>query len=222
MTFSDLDKKRLTHLEENIARCLDLLQELEKGLSVTNFPVDSRRYRDEIVRQENFIAEYKEEYAKLQQKLTGQPSAPQIKNVGNQLQQMDAKLNLLLIVQGRIYKDLLNELDAIELDLTQKLQDALDSNQVSEPQMQQMLALLEERIPSLTPNQAAIAKVIKDPELDAKHKLKVTLPIVPMLVKYEGELELGSGFNIRSAWDQLVAKLQLQSKKKVKQRIRES
>ena len=48
---------------------------------------------------------------------------------------------------------------------------------------------------------------IKDPELDVKQKLKVTLPIVPMLVEYEGEFELGSGFNIRSAWERLIAKL---------------
>ena len=130
-----------------------------------------------------------------------------MQEVGIQLRQMDAKLNVLLSGQVAIYEDLLNQLDATQLALTQKLQDALDTNQVSEPQIQQMLAVLEERIPSLPPSQAAIAEVIKDPELDAKHKLKVTLPIVPMLVEYEGELELGSGFNIKSAWEQLVAKL---------------
>jgi hypothetical protein len=73
--------------------------------------------------------------------------------------------------------------------------------------MQQMLAVLEERIPSLPLSQAAVGEIIKAPELDARHKLKVTLPIVPFLVDYEGELELGSGFNIKSGWEQLVAKL---------------
>ena len=132
-----------------------------------------------------------------------------MQEVGIQLRQMDTKLNILISGQVAIYEDLLNKLDANQLALTQKLQDSLDANQVSEPQRKQMLAVLEKRIPSLPPSQAAIAEVIKDPELDVKQKLKVTLPIVPMLVEYKGEFELGSGFNIKSAWEQLVAKLRI-------------
>ncbi len=199
-------QKRLQDLADNIAKDQELLKDFEDELRYTIDPRQKARYRREIVRQEESVAHYKKEYAELQQELTGQPSA-QMQEVGIQLQQMDAKLNVLLSGQVVIYEDLLNQLDATQLALTQKLQDALDANQVSQLQMQQMLTVLEERIPSLPPSQAAIAEVIKDPELDAKHKLKVTLPIVPMLVEYEGEFELGSGFNIKSAWEQLVAKL---------------
>lgn len=142
---------------------------------------------------------------------------------------MDAKLNVLLNGQVAIYENqnqmrqaLLNRYDAIEraiistitqqldqtqLVLIQNLIDALEANLISEQQMQQMLAALEERIPALSLSSVAVAEIIKDPELDAKHKLKITLPIVPMLVEYEGELELGSGFNIKSAWEQLISKL---------------
>ena len=56
----------------------------------------------------------------LQQELTGQPSA-QMQKVGIQLRQMDAKLNVLLSGQVVIYEDLLNQLDATQLALTQKL-----------------------------------------------------------------------------------------------------
>jgi hypothetical protein len=70
-----------------------------------------------------------------------------------------------------------------------------------------MLAVLEERFPALPPSQVAVAEIIKAPELDAKHKLKVTLHLVPFLVDYEGELELGSGFNINLAWEKLLTKL---------------
>jgi hypothetical protein len=74
--------------------------------------------------------------------------------------------------------------------------------------MLQMLAVLEERIPSLPPSsQAEVAEIIKSPELDAKHKITVTLPIVTFLINYEGELELGTGFNIKSAWEQVITKL---------------
>ncbi len=206
MTFPECYQKRLEDLEDNIKQDLELLKDYDDELRYTTDPRLKARYRREITRQENSVSRYKQEYNRLQQELTGKPS-PQMQEVGIQLRQMDAKLNILLSGQVAIYEDLLKQLDQNQLVLTQKLQDALDANQVSEPQMQQMLAVLEERIPSLPPSQAAIAEVIKDPELDVKQKLKVTLPIVPMLVEYEGEFELGSGFNIKTAWEQLVAKL---------------
>ena len=199
-------QKRLQDLADNIAKDQELLKDFEDELRYTTDPRLKFRYRRDIMRQSESIARYKEEYAELQQEWTGQPSE-QMQETSIQLRQMDAKLNVLLSGQVVIYEGLLKQLNANQLALTQKLQDALEANQVSEPQMQQMLAVLEERIPSLPPSQAAIAEVIKDPELDAKHKLKVTLPIVPMLLEYEGEVELGSGFNLKSVWEQLVAKL---------------
>ena len=206
MTFPEYYQQRLNDLEDNIKQDLELLKDYQDELRYTNDPRTKARYRREIVRQEESVAHYKQEYTKLEQESVGTPS-PQMQEVGIQLRQMDAKLNMLLSGQVAIYEDLLNQLNQTQLVLTQKLQDAVDGNQVSEPQMEQMLAVLEERIPLLPPSQAAIAEVIKDPELDVKQKLKVTLPIVPMLVEYEGEIELGSGFNIKTAWEKLVVKL---------------
>ncbi|NEP40525.1 MAG: hypothetical protein F6K35_15290, partial [Okeania sp. SIO2H7] len=94
-----------------------------------------------------------------------------------------------------------------QLVLTQTLLEVVEANQVSQPEMEKMLAAIEERIPSLPPGQATAIEVLKNPELDARHKLKVTLPLVPLLVNYEGELELGAGANIKSAWEKLVNKL---------------
>ena len=45
-----------------------------------------------------------------------------------------------------------------------------------------------------------LAEVAGDPGLDVKHKLKVMIPILPVLLAYEGELELGSHLNLREAW----------------------
>ncbi len=209
MTFPDYYQQRLKDLEDNIKQDLELLKDYDDELRYTTDPRTKARYRREIVRQKESVAHYKQEYTKLEQESVGTPS-PQMQEVGIQLRQMDAKLNILLSGQVAIYEDLLIQLNQTQLVLTQKLQDAVDANQVSEPQMQQMLAVLEERIPLLPPNQAAIAEVFKDPELDVKQKLKVTLPIVPMLVNYEGEFELGSGFNIKTAWEQLLSRLRIQ------------
>ena len=43
--------------------------------------------------------------------------------------------------------------------------------------------------------------------MDAKHKLKVTIPIVPVLLSYEGEIELSSRLNLQELWQQLTGAL---------------
>lgn len=224
MELLDFYEKRLKDLESNIARDDELLQQYRDVLRDTSDPRDMGRYEREIERQQKSITRYEQEYAELKQKLI-EKQPTQVQDVGQQLQQMDEKINVLLTGQIAIYKKQLQileryntsekaiissitkELNQTQLVLTENLLQALDNNMVSEPEMQQMLAVLEERLPYLPPSQAAIAEIIKDPEMDARHKLKVTLPIIPMLVEYEGELELGSGFNIKSAWQQLVTKL---------------
>jgi hypothetical protein len=227
---SNIYQQRLQDLTDNIAKDIELLNEFEEVLRYEDNPRRIAGYRREIERQQESVAKYEKEFDKLQQKLRGSPSAQmQVQKVGSLLQQMDGKLNVLLSGQVAIYENLnqmrqalLNRYEATEqtmiaaiaeqlnqsqLVLTQKLLDALEMNQVSESEMQQMLAVLQERIPDLPPSQAVVANIIKAPELDARHRLKVTLPIVPLLVEYEGELELGSGFNIKSAWEQLITKL---------------
>ncbi|BAY95741.1 MULTISPECIES: hypothetical protein [unclassified Tolypothrix] len=225
MELLDFYEKRLKDLESNIDRDRELLKQYDDELAFASDPRAMGRYEREIERQRKSIDRYQQEYSELKQKLIDKEPT-QVHDVGRQLQQMDDKINVLLSGQIAIYKKQLQildrynasektiigsitkELNQTQLVLTENLLQALDNNMVSEAEMQQMLAVLDERLPSLPPSQAAIAeKIIKDPELDAKHKLKITLPIIPLLVEYEGELELGSGFNIKSAWQQLVTKL---------------
>ncbi|MBC1241188.1 hypothetical protein [Nostoc sp. 2RC] len=220
--------QRLRDLEIHISKDLELLNEFEEALRYETNPRVKAGYRQEIQRQYDSLARYKQEYAQLEQGLSNVPNA-QMRKVENQLQHMDAKLNVLLNGQVVIYENqnqmrqaLLNRYDAIEraiisaitqqldqtqLILIQNLIDALEKNLISEQEIQQMLVALEKRIPALPVSNLAVTEIIKNPELDAKHKLKITLPIVPMLVEYEGELEFGTGLNIKSAWEQLIAKL---------------
>jgi hypothetical protein len=225
---SDFYEKRLQDLEKNIAEEQKLLKQYEDSLRYESEYRTIGKYEREIERQRESITRYQHEFVELKQKLMGNQST-QVLRVESKLQELDRKVNILLEGQDAISqklhqmrRTLLERYDASEqfivnsiaqklnqtqLALTENLLQALDNNMVSEPEMQQMLAVLEENLPSLPPSQVGIAEIIKDPELDARHKLKITLPIIPMLVEYEGELELGSGFNIKSAWQQLVAKL---------------
>jgi hypothetical protein len=222
---SQIFQQRLTDLLDNITQDQKLLKEFEEALTVEDNPRTLKKYKKEIKRQQESIDNYRQEYTELEQQLTGIPT-PQIQVVGNQLQiienqlqQIDAKLNIVLINQDSlllryqvseqaILRVFIEQLNQTQLAFTENMLNAVAANQVSESEMLQMLAVLESRIPSLpSSSQAEIAEIIKSPELDARHKITVTLPIVPFLINYEGELELGTGFNIKSAWEFIIKKL---------------
>jgi hypothetical protein len=222
---SQIFQQRLTDLLDHITQDQKLLKEFEEALAVENNPRTLKKYKKEIKRQQESIDNYRQEYTELEQQLTGIPT-PQIQVVGNQLQiienqlqQIDAKLNIVLIKQDSlllryqvseqaILRVFIEQLNQTQLAFTENMLNAVAANQVSESEMLQMLAVLESRIPSLpSSSQAEIAEIIKSPELDARHKITVTLPIVPFLINYEGELELGTGFNIKSAWEFVIKKL---------------
>jgi hypothetical protein len=222
---SQIFQQRLTDLLDNITQDQKLLKEFEEELTVEDNPRTLKKYKKEIKRQQESIDNYRQEYTELEQQLTGIPT-PQIQVVGNQLQiienqlqQIDAKLNIVLINQDSlllryqvseqaILRVFIEQLNQTQLAFTENMLNAVAANQVSESEMLQMLAVLESRIPSLpSSSQAEIAEIIKSPELDTRHKITVTLPIVPFLINYEGELELGTGFNIKSAWELVMQKL---------------
>lgn len=222
---SQIFQQRLTDLLDNITQDQKLLKEFEEELTVEDNPRTLKKYKKEIKRQQESIDNYRQEYTELEQQLTGIPT-PQIQVVGNQLQiienqlqQIDAKLNIVLIKQDSlllryqvseqaILRVFIEQLNQTQLAFTENMLNAVAANQVSESEMLQMLAVLESRIPYLpSSSQAEIAEIIKSPELDARHKITVTLPIVPFLINYEGELELGTGFNIKSAWEFIIKKL---------------
>ncbi|MBO1059110.1 MAG: hypothetical protein HEQ27_22435 [Dolichospermum sp. JUN01] len=222
---SQIFQQRLTDLLDHITQDQKLLKEFEEALTVEDNPRTLKKYKKEIKRQQESIDNYKQEYTELQQQLIG-ISTPQIQVVGNQLQiienqlqQIDAKLNIVLINQDSlllryqvseqaILRVFIEQLNQTQLAFTENMLNAVAANQVSESEMLQMLAVLQSRIPSLpASSQAEFAEIIKSPELDARHKITVTLPIVPFLINYEGELELGTGFNIKSAWEFIIKKL---------------
>jgi hypothetical protein len=103
-------------------------------------------------------------------------------------------------------------LNQVQIGTISSVLEALEADRVSEFETQQllegtqqMLAVLNQRNIVL-PGQQEVTEVIKAPELDAKHKLKVTVPIIPLLLEYEGELELGTGINLKAAWQNLLVR----------------
>ena len=47
----------------------------------------------------------------------------------------------------------------------------------------------------------SLADVVDDLRLDVSHKLKVSLPIIPLILSYEGEVGIKSGVILKAAWE---------------------
>jgi hypothetical protein len=119
------------------------------------------------------------------------------------------------IGERSIIDSITKQLNQSQVTTIQAVLDAIEADQIPEEEMrlflegtQQMLTAIQQRGTALPPNQQALAEVINAPGLDTKHRLKVSLPIIPFLVEYEGELELGTGINLRASWQQLMQRRQ--------------
>jgi hypothetical protein len=151
------------------------------------------------------------------------------------LHQLDAKLDALLSEQRGLRDDLSHlrqallgrytdseraivaaiaeQLNQAQMDTVQAVMVALDRQQISKAETQQLLEATRTLIAMLSkqqriaPQQREIAEALETPELETTHKLRLTVPLIPLLLDYEGELELSSEINLRAVWQQLVAKI---------------
>ena len=91
MTTEGFHQKRLQDLANNIAEELELLNDYEDELRFERDPRIIGKYRRDIKRQQQAIANYKQEYAELQNLLGGSSSA-QVQEVGKGLEQIQEKI----------------------------------------------------------------------------------------------------------------------------------
>jgi hypothetical protein len=61
--------------------------------------------------------------------------------------------------------------------------------------------------PQLVREVENLSAVVDDPKLDVSHKLKVSIPIIPLILSYETEVELKSGLNLKAAWQRLKVRV---------------
>jgi hypothetical protein len=224
---------RLQHLEDNIKQDLALLKKYEDAERYEDDPRRQTRYKREIQQLKESATRYQQEYDDLRVQITGEPT-PKMQDVAIQLQQINNRLNRLSAGQKAIYENInylrqgmLNRyevsqrhmiaviterLNQVQIGTISSVLEALEADRVSEFETQQllegtqqMLAVLNQRNIVL-PGQQKVTEAIKAPELDAKHKLRVTVPIIPSILEYEGELELGTGINLKAAWQNLLVR----------------
>lgn len=222
---------RLKQLKDNIEQDLALRKQFEDTLRYEDDPRRQARYERDIKRLEESAQNYQQELDELERQLSDEVTL-QNQNVKLQIQQMDAKLTRLMNGQVAIYEDLdrlrqlllsryeigersiidsiIKQLNQSQVTTIQAVMDAIEADQIPEEEMrlflegtQQMLTAIQQRGTALPPNQQELAEVFNAPGLDTKHRFKFSLPIIPFVLDYESELELGTGINLRATWQQL-------------------
>ena len=217
-----------------------MLKEYEDILRLEDDPRRRAKYRREIEQLRESAASYKREYDELQIQITGKPSVT-MQNVEVQLQQMDTKLNTLLVGQKTIQDNLVNlrktvlaRFDANEQTIITTIVDRLDQEQLvnaeavldsiatrqfAEDELHELLVAVRDTLNEirqketflsdshLTSEIGKLSAVVDAPKLDASHKLRITIPIIPFILSYEGEMALKSGMNLKSAWQRLLSKV---------------
>ncbi|MFB2980828.1 hypothetical protein [Microseira sp. BLCC-F43] len=219
---------RLQQLETNIAQTFTLLNEFEIELRDEDHPGIRSKYRRRIEQLRELLTRHQQEYDELQKQVTGEAPA-KMQDVATELQQVNAKLNTLgnmvlssyvelrrtllaryAATERSIVAAIAKQLNQNQLVTVQAMLDALETNRISEAEIQQLLAGIQEMLAVVEAKKLAlppaVAEVINHPAFDAKHKLKVSIPIIPFLLDYEGELELAAGFNLKAAWERWIAK----------------
>lgn len=234
MTYSWINQ-RLKDLENHIQEDLKLLKAYEDKLRDENDPRMEARCEKEIQRQKESITNYRKEYEELQIEVNNdQESSIQINDIGSKLEKLESKVNSVLNNQkvistnlNKMQQNLLSQyeesekaiiaeitqiLDDNQLTLTNNLLEALETNKISDNDVIEMVAILEQKILALpSSQQTSVNEIIKNPELDARHRLKVAIPLIPLFVSYEGEFELNTGFDIKSLWTTIKNKLKKDS-----------
>ncbi|MGL5943401.1 MAG: hypothetical protein ACRC2S_24150 [Waterburya sp.] len=226
-------EQRIEALEDNIQQDLALCKEYEDTLRYEDDPRRKARYKKEIESLMASATKYQQELNDLKNDLSRITVSNYETNI--KLESIETQLGMLTNTQvamcdflSNFRQEILNQYQTSEQkvieSITNKLEDnqiitvklilfALANNQISEAEInqilnttQQALTILKQKNISLPPEQKALAKVFSDPKLDTKHRLKVAIPIIPLILTYEGQIELGNGVNLKSVWQNLVAK----------------
>ncbi len=115
---------------------------------------------------------------------------------------------------------LVTQLDQVQLTTVQSVLNAIETERFPLSQLQDTLTALQQILseiqqddiilgdPTITDELEQVTETVAAPQLDVKHRLMLTLPIIPLILSYEGELELNSGLNLEAAWQRLVAMAQ--------------
>lgn len=219
---------RLQQLEKNIVKVVQLLGEYEEELNDEDDLLKKSKYHRRIEDLKKKQIEYENELIELQSQSSNE-QAPQFQNIAKQLQGIDNKIDLLLDGQSSLSEALLFHFTSVERLIIQPFIQSLDDSDLIQIQAsletidtkylnddeskiilteaKQLLTELKSRNLSLPVSDEAMSEIINYPTVDTKHSLKLTIPIIPFILSYEGELGAGAGIKLRETWHNWKSRL---------------
>jgi hypothetical protein len=221
-------ESRLDGLIERINNLQSWIKEYESMLDIERDPLRRADYTQQLERLRPRLAVAHQEYEQLQS-APGGAASPQLQHIGSTLTAMDNKLDTLLAGQAatrddikalvghydageqKIIATIMEHVPPADLSNLQAVLDALDSNRLSLADMQATLTGIHEAQAQLQQQGHPLPGAPPlpdgdDPALDVRHRLKLTVPLLPLFLSYEGEVELNSGVKLKDLWADLVRK----------------
>ena len=116
-----------------------------------------------------------------------------------------------------IISTVVQRLDQNQSATVQSILDEIETHRLPENELQETLSAVLQALSEIKQNEAGyydsrlvseaanLSEVVDDPKLDVNHKLKVSIPIIPLILKYETEVGLKSELNLKNAWQRLKA-----------------
>lgn len=110
-------------------------------------------------------------------------------------------------------------IDALDRDLSAAIVAMVQQNALTAGELDHHLAVMRAALqevhaqavqlvdPELMIGVEAARQIAEAPSLDARHKLEVTIPLIPLLLEYKFETELGSRANLVALWEALKARV---------------
>lgn len=225
---------RINDLNDNITRDFALLKEYEDEFRLEDDPGRRAKYQRQIEKLKTSARIYEQELRELESRKV--ITAPEVMPDGaagsvNLHEKLDALLAGQSNFQQNLYQlrqTMLRRYDAGEQRiinvLTERMSyaqtqavgvmlDAVEKSQFDTVEINEFLSLVSRSLTEkqehdvALPERDELVQIISAPHLDVKHKLKLTIPIIPLLLTYEGEVASGNGMNLEALWGRLVDKV---------------
>jgi hypothetical protein len=115
---------------------------------------------------------------------------------------------------------IVQHLDAQQLTVAQEALRIMEAGRISDTELRVTLQAVSKALAEITEQKSisvapqiastvrAVAEKIDAPDLNVAHRLKLSIPIIPLLLSYEGQFDLSSGINLGRAWRALLEKRQ--------------
>jgi hypothetical protein len=225
-------QSRLLDLDDNVKQNLELLKEYEDALRYEDDPLRITKYKKKAEKIKESSSIFEQEYQELQL-LLNQQSSIELTTVTNQLETIQQGINKLQAGQKAIFENInslhiniLSKFDKAEQDIVSSILKKIDDNQLSYidliiqaiedarfsvDEINQLSAVAETitklKIDSIPVETKNMIGLLTSPEVSNKHKLILSIPIIPLILNCETEIEISSKINIFHAWKMLTERI---------------